>query len=69
MRYTHDVDGVQKGSGKFYLTMPMEGGTIAGSQGDKSPALAEAVKKHSSENTTLEVEITEPDTEYKLELE
>ena len=69
MRYTHGVDGVQKGTGKFFLTMPEQMGGLASSQGSSSAALAEAVKKYSSENTTLETEITEPNKNYELALE
>ena len=69
MKYTHDVDGVQKGAGKFFLTMPEGAGSLAGSQEEKSPLLAEAAKKYSAENTTLQAEITEPNMGYELKLD
>lgn len=69
MRYTHDVNGVQKGTGKFYLTMPEQMGTLANTQDSQSAALAEIVNKYSRERTTLETEITEPDKNYELKLE
>ena len=69
MKYTYDVDGVQKGAGKFFLSMPEEAGSLAGAQSAKSPLLAEAVKKYSAEKSTLQVEITEANTAYELKLD
>ncbi|MDI9446605.1 MAG: hypothetical protein QM844_20785 [Planctomycetota bacterium] len=69
MKYTYDVDGVQKGAGKFFLTMPEEAGSLAGTQGEKSPLLGEAVNKYSAEKSTLQVEVTEANTSYELELD
>ena len=54
MRYTHDVDGVQKGTGKFYLTMPEQMGSLASAQGSqvrpqgelRSPALTLGIVTH-----------------------
>ena len=69
MRYTHDVDGVQKGPGKFFLSMEEASGTIAGGGTKTSPALAEALRKYTAENTTMAVEITESSRDYQLKLQ
>lgn len=69
MKYTYDVDGVQKGAGKFYLTMPEEAGSLAGSKTGRSPLLAEAVKKYSLEKTNRRAEITKADKKYELKLD
>ena len=70
MRYTHDVDGVRIGPGTFYLTMPVEAGTLAGSQsGPQSSAALEAVKKYSLEKTTLQANVTQAEKAYELKLD
>lgn len=69
MQYTYDVDGVQKGAGKFYLSLPEEAGSLAGSKAGRSPLLAEAVKKYSSEKTNQRAQITKADKEYELKLD
>jgi hypothetical protein len=69
MRYTYDVNGVQKGPGEFFLSLPMSGGGIANAKAQTSSLVTEAVRKYSPQGTSKAVEITEASRNYKLELE
>ncbi|MEX1041500.1 MAG: hypothetical protein WDZ51_12760 [Pirellulaceae bacterium] len=69
MRYTYDVDGVQKGPGEFFLSLPMSGGGITGGKTKMSPLITEAVRKYSTKGTPIAAEINESSSDYQLELE
>lgn len=69
MRYTYDVDGVQKGPGEFFLSLPMSGGGLANANKQTSPSVDEAVRKYSPKGTPKAVQIDEASSDYQLELE
>ncbi|RCS54097.1 hypothetical protein DTL42_02800 [Bremerella cremea] len=69
MRYTYDVDGVQKGPGEFFLSLPMSSGGLSSANAKMSASITEALRKYSIKGTPQAVEINEPDRDYKLDLQ